>query len=147
MKWLLVSLLAIVASIFLASLSSCRIISAANGVAMLWMASVISESSPYILSKRQWLHDYSEFLSFCQNVAIRPHSLTASCLGVGTLWLSRENSQAYLLFDFPYESNLLAAATLLEFTQGRFHRYVCDILTTFFIFETLQMNGISLQDV
>ena len=30
---------------------------------------------------------------------------------------------------------------------GRFQRYVCDILTTFFIFETLQMNVISLQDV
>ena len=33
------------------------------------------------------------------------------------------------------------------FHFGRFQRYVCDILTTFFTFETLQMNVISLQDV
>ena len=35
----------------------------------------------------------------------------------------------------------------LKCIYGRFQRYVCDILTTFFIFETLQMNVISLQDV
>ena len=34
-----------------------------------------------------------------------------------------------------------------KYACGRFQRYVCDILTTFFIFETLQMNEISLQDV
>ena len=72
-KWLLVSLLAIVASIFQASFSSFRIISPAYGVAMLWMASVIAEFSQHlclVLTEETgtlWLVWISFLLSKCSS--------------------------------------------------------------------------------